>query len=57
MCLKYDEILRTREIMDKVYANHSLDEKEIEELKSVGLDYNKLKEVGKLYTMKENVSS
>ena len=57
MCLKYDEILRTREIMDKVYANHSLDEKEIEEPKSVGLDYNKLKEVGKLYTMKENVSS
>jgi len=57
MCLKYDDILRTREIMDKVYANHSLEEKEIEELKSVGLDYNKLKEVGKLYTMKENVSS
>jgi hypothetical protein len=57
MCLKYDDILRTREIMDKVYANHSLDEREIEELKSVGLDYNKLKEVGKLYSMKENVSS
>lgn len=57
MCLKYDEILRTREIMDKVYANQSLEEKEIEELKSVGLDYDKLKEVGKLYTMKENVSS
>ncbi len=57
MCLKYADIVRTREIMDKVYANQSLDEQEIEDLKSVGLDYNKLKEVGKLYSMKENVSS
>lgn len=57
MCLKYIDILRTREIMDKIYANESLNEKDIEDLKSVGLNYIKLKEVGKLYSMKENASS
>jgi hypothetical protein len=43
--------------MQKFCAGDSLTEKEIENLREVGFDYDKLKPLGELYKVKEKVSS
>lgn len=57
MCICYEDIIRTQSIMKKFCAGESLTEEEIENLREVGFDYDKLKPLGKLYKVKENVSS
>jgi hypothetical protein len=57
MCITPSDITSTQEMFRKIYAGVDLTEEEIKNLKEVGFDYDKLKPLGKLYTVKENVSS
>lgn len=57
MCITPSDITNTREIFQKMCAGVPLSEEEIENLKNVGFEYDKLKPLGDLYKVKENVSS
>lgn len=57
MCITASDVANTSEIFKKISAGITLTEKEIENLKEVGFDYEKLKPLIKLYKVKENVSS
>jgi len=57
MCITPSDITNTREIFQKMCDGIALTEEEIKNLKNVGFDYDKLKPLGNLYKVKENVSS